>query len=318
MRSFDASLRDRFRTVFPECSVPESEVGAPRVLCSVDPTAAPGLTTVHFDDPQELDAARFVTVLFADRHYHIEAQAGEWTLVGSDAPGAAAGIAMRGPSAVVAADTPWQPLIGNVALNRVLRLQRDVVFLHAGAVAIGGQGVLLTGPKHSGKTSMSAALAARGHSFLGDELSAIRLSDRTMVPFRRTLSFREGPMAASVRAALDRVQDPVREVYPDGTPRTRVSAAALFPGNEPAEAPLRAIFVLRSFVRQTRIERFTPTPADTGVLAPFVSSLWGLPPGLRAMKLAALLAGSACYHLDAGDPESAAAAIEEILEDGCP
>ena len=194
VRSEDAPFQDRFRTIFAECAVSDGPTGTlPRVVCSVEHARDAALTLVHFDDPQPLDAARFATSVFADRAYRVEAESGGWTIVGRPDGDDGASIAFRHDAAVAQRDGPWQPLLGNLALNRVLRLQPDVLFLHAAAAVVGGKGLLLAGPKKSGKTTLSTALAARGHGFLGDELSAIRMSTREMLPFRRAMSLSRGP-----------------------------------------------------------------------------------------------------------------------------
>lgn len=317
VRSDDAPFRDRFRTVFAECAV-RGDVSptSPRVLCTVSNVSPAELAVIHFDDPEPLDAARFATTLFADRAYTVEAEASGWSLVGSDPRGGAVGIAFKDALAVAPQTSRWQPLLGNLALNRVLRLQEDVLFLHAASVVIGSKGVLLTGPKHGGKTTLSTALAARGHGFLGDELSAVRISTRQMLPFRRAISFREGPRSAAVDAALASEPDPVIEEYPDGAPRRRALPRDLFPGAAAPSATLEAIFVLRSFAGRARVEPFVPAAAEARVLAPFASSLWGVPEALRAMRMGALMAASSCYYLDAGTPDETADLIERITEDG--
>lgn len=318
LQSEDDPLRDRFRTVFGECSVPEgSEGGLPQVVCRVS-TTSEGLAIVHFDDPQPLDAAHFAVTLFADRAYRVEAEGGGWAVVSSGTDGPTTGVAFRGDVAVAPPSASWRPLVGNLAVNRVLRLQDDVLFLHAASAVVADKGLLLAGEKRAGKTTVSTSLAARGHGFLGDELSAVRLSTRRMLPFRRAISFREGPRSAAVSEALAGDPRPVVEHYPDGEPRRRALPRDLFPDAPAPAADLGAVFFLRSFGKEARAEPFTPAAADAGLLSPFASSLWSVPNGLRSMRLGRLLAGSTCYHLDVGSPDQTADLIEKIMEDECP
>lgn len=63
-------------------------------------------------------------------------------------------------------------LLGPV-FGLVLRL-RGVPSLHAGAVAVDGAAVALAGPAGAGKSSTAAALAARGHALVADDVLALR------------------------------------------------------------------------------------------------------------------------------------------------
>jgi hypothetical protein len=318
VRSADEPLRDRFVTVFGECAVEEWCLPpGPRVLCTVDIVEDAGLALIRFDDPEPLDVPRFVHRLFADRDFEILAEAGRWSIIGQPGASTSGGIALMASAAVAALDSEWRPLIGNLAFNRVLRLQRGVVFLHAAGADVGGRGLLLTGPKGSGKTTLGTALAARGHGFLGDELVGVELATRRMLPIRRALSFREGARAALVEAALAAERHPVVEQYPDGTPRRRAHAADLFPQAPAPSTDLEAIFVLRSIGRQVAVEPFEPEAFHAGLLAPLASSLWGAPEALRAVRLGALMAQSRCYFLDAGSPDETADSIVRTMEAEC-
>jgi hypothetical protein len=62
-------------------------------------------------------------------------------------------------------------LLGPV-FGLVLRL-RGIPALHAGAVAIGGRALALCGPPRAGKSTTAAALAARGHLLVADDVLAL-------------------------------------------------------------------------------------------------------------------------------------------------
>jgi|WetSurMetagenome_2_1015567.scaffolds.fasta_scaffold00105_32 hypothetical protein len=55
--------------------------------------------------------------------------------------------------------------------------QRNVLILHAGAVAFGDGGVLFTGISGVGKSTLTAAFHDRGHPFLADDVCAVALND---------------------------------------------------------------------------------------------------------------------------------------------
>jgi hypothetical protein len=236
-------------------------------------------------------------------------------------------VAVSGNQLLVHRSTPWQALVGSLAMSRLFRLQRNLLFLHAGSVGIGGQGVLLMGPKGAGKTTLSLALAARGHAFLGDEIAGVRLdagradgrmggqADRKMelVPVRRSLAVRDGPRAAAVGAALDREEAPY-EPFPDGTSRRRAFAGQLFGG--PAESlPLRRLVFLRG---KGPVARLDPAPAGRellGLLTPLGASMWGRTPMDAMRDLLRVVTTVPAVMLELGPPEATAELLAESLEE---
>jgi len=79
----------------------------------------------------------------------------------------------------------------------VAEAARQLIFVHAGAVGWGGQGILIPGPTRSGKTSLVAALVRAGAVYYSDEYA---LLDRRgwLHPYPRPLSVR-GPGSESPR-----------------------------------------------------------------------------------------------------------------------
>jgi hypothetical protein len=63
------------------------------------------------------------------------------------------------------------PLLG--AVLAVLLSQRGVMVLHGNAIAVNGTAIAFLGGKGSGKSSIAAALYARGHHFVADDLVAL-------------------------------------------------------------------------------------------------------------------------------------------------
>ncbi len=145
-------------------------------------------------------------------------------------------VAIRGDSIQVDRVLPWQRIVAHYFLNHVMRMQPDYAFFHAATVAIGKCGVMLSGDKGAGKSTLSLALAARGHGFLGDELGTIHSGTGTVLPFPRAVSIRLGPQAQAVAQYL-RHNQVERETLPDGTDRLRVPVARIFP-NAAATAPV--------------------------------------------------------------------------------
>jgi hypothetical protein len=80
-------------------------------------------------------------------------------------------------------------LVGDVNL-RAIASRRDHLVLHAGAVSVGGRGLLLPGPSGAGKSTLTAALVSRGFGYLSDELAAIDPSWLEIEPYPKPLSLR--------------------------------------------------------------------------------------------------------------------------------
>src|SRR6266567_5679925 len=131
--SGDASLVRRFCEVYPEGSVdsPGSD-GQVRVKCHVRAHDELHVAAIAFDDPEPLDSFAFCRHMFPDRAYAEGPAAAEgWrTIMSQDRPERPL-VALCENFALVDRQQAWQPFIANYAVNRVLRLQRDMMFFHA-------------------------------------------------------------------------------------------------------------------------------------------------------------------------------------------
>lgn len=65
-----------------------------------------------------------------------------------------------------------------------------VLLLHAAAVERDGRAVILSGPAGAGKSTLCAALIARGFRFLTDEIALVRLNDGQLEPHPRPISLK--------------------------------------------------------------------------------------------------------------------------------
>lgn len=307
--SDDAPFRRRFRTLFGECAAGVPDAGVPTVRCRVRSLPSPAVALVDFDD-EPLDQVSFARAVFADRAYAATAAAETgWQPFGD------AILADSDRRLLVRRRAAWQSFAGSLAVNRLLRLQRDVLFFHAAAAGVGERGVLIVGPKGSGKTTLSLALAARGHAFFGDEIAGVRIATRDVVPVRRAASVRVGPRARAVTQAL-RARRYATDRFPDGTTRRRVGVGTLFPGAATGAARLEQIVFLRGFAPTVRPQPFAPRARDTRLLTPLASTLWAVAPERRAMHFLSFLAGVRCAFLDVGEPEATARVIEQLVEAG--
>jgi hypothetical protein len=316
VRSEDARFGDRLRVLFRECAVDApADDGLPRVSCAVRAPAGDEFALVTFDDPEPLDQAGFSLELFPDRGYReVASPVAGWRLITLPGPGGVGRLAVSGSCLLVERATPWQALAGSLAVNRLFRLQRNLLFFHAGSIGIRERGVLLVGPKGSGKTTLSLALAAAGHAFLGDEIAGVRVRRMELVPVRRSLAVRDGPRAAAVGQALER-DGAVYEPFPDGTRRLRSYADRLFPGQSAAPLPLRSVVFLRGFGAEPACVALRPGREHLASLTPLGATLWGMPPFQRARDLLRLVTETRCYFLQLGPPDETAALLADSLED---
>lgn len=315
VRSDDTRLSDRLRLLFLECAVDQiPEDGLPRVGCTVHAPAGEEFALVVFQDPEPLDQVAFTLQVMSDRGYQEAASpVPGWRMIEMPTPGGVGHMAVSGDRLLVHRDTPWQALVGSLAMNRLFRLQRGMVFLHAGSIGIRGQGLLLIGPKGAGKTTLSLALAARGHGFLGDEIAGVRISSLELVPVRRSLAVRDGPRAGAVGDALDREAAPY-EPFPDGTQRRRAYADQLFPGATVMALPLRRVVFLRGFAPEPSLEVVAPGREHLSMLTPLGATLWGMSAFSRTRDLLKIITEVPCALLHPGPPELTAELLINSLE----
>ncbi len=139
----------------------------------------------------------------------------------------------------------------------VLLHQRDRLVLHASGVEMGGRGVLFMGGPESGKSTLAAAMLARGHALIGDDILAVE-------------SVGEGMMVSS--------SFPQIRLRPD-------SALAL--GHRPQRLPQVRCGVPK---RSLRAERFTRDRLPIGAIYLLTrESVYSSEPLDRDIALAAIL-----------------------------
>lgn len=311
LKSADRALTDRFEEIYGGCAV-EAPTDGPVVICRVA-ESVDGVVRITFDDPSPLDVASFVNAVFPDRGYAAVAAADGAVIIGL--PGSADVVRFDRDGFHAPARSAWQPLIANLAVSRLIRLQQDVTFFHAASMKVGAHGILACGPKRSGKTTLALALAARGHALLGDEMAAVHLASRSLLPVRRSLATREGPH--STRAAvLLAANAPKTERFPDGEFRQRHQVRDVSPLAPPLRTPLTTLLILRTMGPVTSIRRAEIGPALLSAVTPLAASLWDRPAGLMAVRLMRLLSTIRVFEVDAGPPDEFADRVEDLMEDG--
>jgi hypothetical protein len=164
-------------------------------------------------------------------------------------------------------------LLGPV-LGLVLRL-RGVPSLHASAVAIGGVAVALVGPAGAGKSTTAAALVARGHALVSDDVLALRARG-------------DGVLAQPAYPYLRLWPDIVPALYGPGaelpplTPNWDKRGLRLDRAFHPDPLPLGAVYVLRDREPGPGAPRLEPMSAMDAVLALVPAAYVGWFPGRAA------------------------------------
>ena len=309
----DQALSRRFNEIYPEGTDTDPEAADVYVKCVVRGHGDLPVAAVTFEDPEPLDAFAFCKALFPDRGYvdGPPAAPGWRTIAARESPDRPV-VALSGNFALADRRQVWQPFIANYAVNRVLRLQRDILFFHAASIGIAGRGALIVGPKASGKTTTSLTLASRGCDFLGDEMAAVHKSSKMIFPFRRAVSIRSGRRARLVDQKLAEGHFSV-ERFPDGGARVLANVSELFPQAGVAQSELSCAFFLRHFAERPHAEPFLFGSGNIGMLSPLACSMWGVPAGARILDLSRLMRGVRCYYLHPGPPEDTAELVEQVV-----
>ena len=198
-------------------------------------------------------------------------------------------------------------------------VQSGVLFMHAASVGVDGVGALLLGASHAGKSTNALALALRGNAFLGDDVAAVRLATREILPVPKSAGLRAGPLHRQLGARLQGVRH-VRLPGRDGVPRDVVRVSDLFPASKSGPLPLRFAFMLGGLTGIAKVSAFKPGYADMMRLRSMVvidtNPLWGQSPGqdlMELLKVLDLLRGLRCYLVDLGSVEETAGRIEQAM-----
>ena len=307
--SVDHTLTERFDQIYGDSAIDGPGEG-PRVICRVSESDDDSVL-VRFDDPEPLDDGRFVEAVFPDRGYAPTPH--PLGGVALPLPGSSHTVRLHDGTLTAPVDSAWQSLAANLAVSRLLRLQRSVMFFHAASVRVGDQGLMACGPKRSGKTTLALDLLARGHTLLGDEVAALSLADRALLPFHRSIATREGPSSAAADSLVREAGGAI-ERFPDGELRTRVAVRRLSDQAPPARTPLTTLLLLRSIVPVTQVRRVSARPELLGALTPLAASLWDRPAGSVGFRLLGILSAIRVFEVDSGPPDEVAATIEHLME----
>ena len=171
-----------------------------------------------------------------------------------DYPGTAAFLVRGGRQIIVDVDpAAEQRLIRLFLLGPVLALllhQRKFLVLHASAVALGNQAVAFVGEKGMGKSTMAAAMLARHHPLIADDLVAI---DTTVDQPLAYPGFPQLKLFPESAALLDPDPRNLPRVHPEFDKRATRTEERF----EARPLPLRRIYILDNG-NEDRVQRLSP------------------------------------------------------------
>jgi hypothetical protein len=139
------------------------------------------------------------------------------------------------------------------------RLRPTLYFVHAGVLMFRQRAFMLVGPAGSGKSTTTWGLLHHGCSYLSDELAAIDLRSRHVIPYPHAICLKQEP--------------PQAYALPEQTLRTKrtlhIPAAMLPAGVRHQAAPLVAVFFLQyqPEVSQPTIRPLSQAAASARLLA---------------------------------------------------
>lgn len=184
----------------------------------------------------------------------------------------------------------------------VLERAAPLVPVHAAAVAHDGRALILIGPSHAGKSTLSAWLTRAGWEFLTDEVALLGPSaDGTAVvhPFWRPVGVRRG---GPLDAAID-LPGHEREVLVPASELGRLGrsaplAAVVFPTyTDGGDGVLRPLSPAAALSRATA--QLPPLGGERG--------------GEAFHRVAGLLERVAAYEMEVDDLDTAASALRELV-----
>lgn len=183
--------------------------------------------------------------------------------------------------------------------------------IHASMVSTGtGDGVLISGPTGSGKSTTALACVRAGFRFVADDCVALGRVDKELVGFSIYASCLVRPEMFDGRLASDEPNDDVKG-------RALLYATDAFPDQTCSEAPVRALLIPR--IVDAAESAVRPLAKREALRDLFPSALTVDPAGASRVEafvtLADVLQNTACYRLELGrDLSRVPRAIADALQ----
>jgi HprK-related kinase A len=185
--------------------------------------------------------------------------------------------------------------------------------LHAGVVEKNGRAIVLPALPGSGKSTLVAALCARGYRLLSDEFGVIRLADSKLLPLLKPIALKDASIDVIRKFAPASVLGPV---FPN-TRKGDVAHLAPPPDSvarrHEAATPAFVLFPRFDAAAALELEALPKARAFAKVSAN--SFNYGLLGRSAFVALGRLIERCDVYRLSYGDLDAAIAAIDELLRD---
>lgn len=298
-------------TASPGADVPAREAAGTEVVLDLHGV----VVRVHSELPDLLDGLRTSWKgMIVDRWESIGASDGDVTTIRVREERGRVTIGDgEGTHLVAPGGSPLIALFDRVvnALNRGLD-RAGILAIHAGAVEIDGQAVILAGPSGRGKSTLVAELVHQGAGLLSDESALVDRDDRTILPYPRALHLR--PATVALIPGLRLPNDLPRHDLGGGSEVAigpdRV--ADLLGGRRSMGAPLGGVILLDERLDANAAPQIAPAPAALAVmelLRGTTSAAWNL--GRARDRLIDVIASVPCARVRAGDLGATGAAVVE-------
>lgn len=321
--SDDAPLLQQFDAYFGDCADWDPDPRTLRVRCTATvPAGSPYLSLV-FDGsgiPDPLDVALGIfRVRRIQPYVELAGPHPGWRVLMDAGSRQRMLIASNGRTAVINLPEAPPEFVLDCIVGLVQSVPSGVMFLHAASVGVEGSGALVLGPSEAGKSTNALALAMRGHAFLGDDIAAIRVANRELLPMPKSASLREGPLARMLARRLQ-TSSHVRAPGRNGVLRTVLRVGEVFPASRSGPLPLRFAFVLDGRKGAARLTPFQPGLGELlrlrGMVISEVTPTWGRSPGRDLMQLLGvvdLMSRLRCFLVELGSTEETAGIIERAM-----
>jgi hypothetical protein len=186
------------------------------------------------------------------------------------------------------------------------------LLLHAGVVERGGRAIVLPAMPGAGKSTLTAALAARGFRLLSDEFGVVGFADSRLTPLLRPVALKNQSIDVIAQFAPDVVLGPRYPKTHKGTVAHLAPALTHVAAKHVTAAPGLVIFP--RYVASAGVEVEPVTRARAFARLAVNSFNYEFLGALGFDALGRLIAGSEAYQLRYGDLEGAIAKIGSLID----